>query len=419
MINDRALMQMSGTSPAFEHVDLLADVLDTARVVIVDDEPANVTLLERMLQSVGVPELHGVTDPRAAVRRCLDVNADLLLLDLHMPGHDGFAVLEELQTALPADSFLPVLVLTADVTTKVRDRALHAGATDFLTKPLDRIEVILRVRNLLQTRALYIDVQTRNATLTAELAHRRAEEHRAEQEHQAKQARIDAMLEHGTYHMVFQPVIDLATGHTVGAEALARFTSQPPRPPNEWFDEAHLVGRNLELEIAAVAAALDQFDQLPPEAFLAVNISPEAATSPQLAAVLQAVPPGRVVLELTEHTRIDDYAGLLSALAPLRAKGVRIAVDDAGAGYAGLHHVLRLEPDLVKLDIALIQDIDRDPAKRALATALVAFASETDATIVAEGIETADELATLQRLGITCGQGYHIARPGPLPLPTP
>ncbi len=216
-----------------------------------------------------------------------------------------------------------------------------------------------------------------------------------------------------------QPIIELATGRTLGAEALARFTSDPQRPPNEWFDEAHQVGRGLELQIAAVAAALDQFEHLPPDTFIAVNISPEGAASPQLAAVLQAVPPDRVVLELTEHTRIDDYAALLATLTPLRDRGVRIAVDDAGAGYAGLHHVLRLAPDLVKLDLALIKDIDQNPAKRALATALVAFADETDATIVAEGIETAEELATLQRLGITCGQGYHIARPGPLPLQTP
>src|SRR5665811_628731 len=119
----------------------------------------------------------------------------------------------------------------------------------------------------------YIDVQASNATLSAELAHRRVLERRAEQDHQATQDRIDAMLHDGDYHMVFQPVIELATGRTVGAEALARFTSDPQRPPNEWFDEAHQVGRGLELQIAAVAAALDQFEHLPPDAFIAVNIS--------------------------------------------------------------------------------------------------------------------------------------------------
>ena len=135
------------------------------------------------------------------------------------------------------------------------------------------------------------------------------------------------------------------------------------------------------------------------------------AASPQLAGLRRAVPHHRIVAELTEHTRVDDYRGLLDALAPLRRQGLRIAVDDAGAGYAGLRHVLRLEPDLIKLDLELIRDIHTDPAKRALVT----FAADTSAILVAEGIETADELATLRALGVPYGQGYHLARPGPLP----
>ena len=399
-----------------DHVGLLAGVLDTARVVVVDNEPANVELLHRMLESVGVPLVHAVTDSRQAVQTCLDVDADLVLLDLHMPDKDGFAVLEDLQAALNGDTFLPVLVLTADATARTRDKALHAGATDFLTKPFDPTEVILRVRNLLQTRALYLDVQARNTTLTAELDHRRRQEDDTEQQRQGKVGRIRSMLEHRRYHMQFQPVFDLQGHRPVGVEALARFTSDPPRPPDEWFDEAHDVGYGVELEVAAVAAAVDQLPLLPPDAFLAVNVSPTAAASPELAELLGAVPLERVVAELTEHTRIDDYRALLLALAPLRRQGLRIAVDDAGAGYAGLRHVLRLAPDLVKLDIELIRGIDRDPAKRALATALVSFAAETSCTLVAEGIETADELATLRSLGVAYGQGYGLARPGPLPL---
>ena len=397
-------------------VDLTVDVLDTARVLVIDDDPSTVTLLAQMLEAGGVPDVHGLTDARQAVQQCRDLNVDLVLLDLDTSNKAGFSVLAELHTALPDDDFVPVLVLT-DATTQTRDQALHAGATDVLTRPLDPVEVILRARNLLHARGLHVDVQACNATLAAEMAHRRTVEEQREHTHHTGEVRIDQILERGDYHMEFQPVTDLATGHTVGAEALARFHHHLHQPPNEWFDQARAVGRGLELEIAAVAAALDLLPQLPPGIFAAINISPQAVTSPQLAAVLRHVPVDRVVLELTEHIRVDDYAALLTALAPLREQGVRIAVDDAGAGYAGLLHVPRLQPDMVKLDIALIRNIDHDPAKRALVTALIAFAAETGAVLVAEGIETAAELATLQRLGIPYGQGYHLSRPCPLPLP--
>ena len=396
---------------------LLSDVLEEACVLIVDDELANVALLERMLRQVGVPKIHGESDPRRAVARCREVEADVVLLDLHMPGHDGFAVMADLAAALPEDAFLPVLVLTADSTTAVRDRALQAGATDFLTKPLDRMEVILRVRNLLQTRALYLDAQKRNTRLRTELDRREAAERRREQQQRERIARIDEVLRRHAFSMVFQPIAALATGEVVGAEALARFTAEPKRPPNEWFDDATAVGRGRDLELGAVQAALAGLDQLPQDVFLALNISPETAISRELADVLRHAPPERIVVELTEHTRVDDYASLLAGLQPLRDGGFRIAVDDAGAGYAGLRHVLQLNPDMLKLDIDLIRDIDVDPVKRALSAALVTFALETGAAIIAEGIETSTELATLSGLGVKWGQGYHLARPAPLPLP--
>jgi EAL domain-containing protein (putative c-di-GMP-specific phosphodiesterase class I) len=125
----------------------------------------------------------------------------------------------------------------------------------------------------------------------------------------------------------------------------------------------------------------------------------------------------RLVLELTEHSRVDDYPRLLGSLDALRYQGVRVAVDDTGAGYAGLHHILRLLPDILKLDVDLIRGIDTDPIRRALTGSLVAFAAELGAAVIAEGIETPEELKTLDDLGVTWGQGYHLARPGPLPLP--
>jgi EAL domain-containing protein (putative c-di-GMP-specific phosphodiesterase class I)/FixJ family two-component response regulator len=391
-----------------------ADLLASACVLVVDDGPTNVALLDRLLRSAGVLDIHTVTDPRQAVSLCLEVDADVVLLDLHMPDYDGFAVMAELSEALPPDAFVPVLVLTGDVTTPTRDRALKAGAKDFLTKPFDLTEVMLRVRNLLQTRALYLDVQRHNEALRADLARRAEQEQRNQEQRRSSEERVDRVVTNGVLSMVFQPVAELETGRLVGVEALARFATEPRRPPNEWFEEAAAIGRGTELELVAVGRALGAFSHLPGEVFLSLNVSPATASAARLAELVEEVGDDRIVLELTEHTRVDDYNGLLEALRPLRERGMRVAVDDAGSGYAGLRHILRLRPDILKLDLNLIRGCDADPARRALTTAMVTFADEIGATIIAEGIETPAELDTLRSLGIPWGQGYHLARPAPL-----
>lgn len=396
-----------------------AGAVADATVIVVDDMAANVALLERLLGAAGVGRVHGFTDPARALAHCAESLPDLVLLDLHMPGLDGFAVIESLKRLVPGGGFLPVLVLTADVSTEVKEQALAAGAKDFLTKPFDRTEVLLRVANLIETRALYARLEHHNAELRADLDARMAAEQEVAAEHERRRHRIDRALAPGALTMVFQPVADLTTGDLVGAEALARFACEPGRPPNEWFAEADAIGRGVELELDAVTAALDQLHRLPPGTFLAVNVSPATATSAEFDTLIAGHPAERVVLELTEHTRVDDYDALLSTLDGLRRRGVRIAVDDTGAGYAGFQHILGLRPHILKLDITLTRGIDADPVRRSLATALVSFATEIGATIVAEGIEVPEELSTLQDIGIPWGQGYHLARPGCLPFPGP
>jgi EAL domain-containing protein (putative c-di-GMP-specific phosphodiesterase class I) len=172
--------------------------------------------------------------------------------------------------------------------------------------------------------------------------------------------------------------------------------------------------RTPKLESSAIRSALTALETLPEDVYVAVNGSPELVLSGELPALLQSVDISRVVLELTEHASVTDYHELTSALAPLRALGLRIAIDDAGAGYASMRHILSIEPNLVKLDISLTRGIDQDRKRRALASALIAFARETDMGIVAEGVETAAELVTLQSLGAKRVQGYHLARPMPL-----
>lgn len=191
-----------------------------------------------------------------------------------------------------------------------------------------------------------------------------------------------------------------------GFEALARFAVEPRRTPDVWFAEAAAVGLLIDLELMAVGAALAQFDRLPAGVHLSVNLSPESVMSPRLAATLAGYPLERIVIEVTEHAPVEDYEILNAALGNLRAQGCRLAIDDAGAGFASLRHILRLAPDVIKLDISLTRGLDHDRARRALATALISFANEIGATIVAEGIETVAEVDALRALGVAFGQGY-------------
>jgi len=392
------------------------ELLGAACVLVADDHQPNVALLDKLLRGGGVGRVHGVTDAREVVSSCLAVRPDLVVLDLHMPHVDGYAVLAALQEAFSATEFLPVLVLTADSTTEARDRALLAGAKDFLTKPFDRGEILLRVRNLLETRALYRRLEDHNVSLQAALDEQLEASRRVAEEGRQRRDRITRALAAGALEMVFQPIADLNEGRVVGVEALARFTGEPRRPPNEWFEEANATGLGVELELAAVACAVASFSRLPPGVFLAVNASPVSVVDGGLQRLISAMPSGNIVVELTEHNRVEDYAELSSSLEELRQAGVRVAVDDTGAGYAGLQHILRIRPDIIKLDIDLIRGLDTDPVRRALVASLVSFGADTDAIIIAEGIETAGQLDTLRERGVAWGQGYLLAEPGPLPF---
>jgi EAL domain-containing protein (putative c-di-GMP-specific phosphodiesterase class I) len=225
---------------------------------------------------------------------------------------------------------------------------------------------------------------------------------------------LTALMDRGEPMMVYQPIYDLESRRIAGVEALARFGSTPRVTPDVWFNEAAALGIGPKLETCAVRSALVALRTLPKDVYVAINGSPGFVLSGALPELLQSVDISRVVLELTEHASVADYRELTEALAPLRALGLRIAIDDAGAGYASMRHILSIEPNLVKLDISLTRGIDKDRKRRALASALIAFARETDVGIIAEGVETSAELLTLQSLGVRRAQGYHLARPMPL-----
>ncbi|MDZ7726867.1 MAG: EAL domain-containing protein [Dehalococcoidia bacterium] len=214
-------------------------------------------------------------------------------------------------------------------------------------------------------------------------------------------------------HIVFQPIVDLKRGVSAGYEALARFTVEPAASPDRWFVAAQQHGCAAELETRTLRNALSEAALgLPRNTFLTVNISPETLTSAAFRGLCDDVPRLHgVVFELTEHAPVRDYDTLRAAIREATDRGAMIAVDDAGAGYSSLSHILELRPAFVKLDRVFVDGCDRDPAKAALIGMLGRFVGELDAWIIAEGVEHAGELDTLVHLGVPLAQGYYMARP--------
>jgi len=415
---------MTVTSPATPSTG----TLENARILIVDDEEANLLVLRRMLERAGLPNLMTVSDSSVAIERFLSFEPDLVLLDLHMPHPDGFEILSQLEPLVPRDTYVPILVLTADITDSARERALAIGARDFLTKPFRYNELLLRINNLLETRALHSQLRRDKAILEARMREQQVTEAALAERRRAASRRIESVLttdrdephdRHGDgvrLQMVYQPILDLQNGDVLGAEALARFGTEPQRSPAQWFIEAAEVGLAIQLELAAVRRAAEGLALLPPAAFLSVNASADTLRSPALLDLLSELPASRFIIELTEHDPVGDYRQLVPAVNRLRDMGVRLAVDDAGAGFTSLQQILQLAPDLIKLDRGFIQGLADDPVRRALTTALLTFAHDIGATLVAEGVATASELEALRKLGVRHGQGRFLGEPMPLPF---
>lgn len=225
-----------------------------------------------------------------------------------------------------------------------------------------------------------------------------------------QRAEIEALLSReGAIVPVFQPVLELATGRVAGYEALARMPEGPFRPPDQWFHQAHRAGLGPALEAAALEAALRAHGR-PERTFLSLNVSPGALLSPEVRAALPDDLSG-LVIELTEHELFAAGDALDHELELLRARGARMALDDAGNGYAGLQQMIRIAPDILKLDRSLVDGVHGDPHRFALLEALISFSSTTRAAVCAEGVETLEDLAVLAALDVTYAQGWALARP--------
>lgn len=227
-------------------------------------------------------------------------------------------------------------------------------------------------------------------------------------------ARHVAVLNAEHFAIVYQPIVQIADNQVTGYEALTRFLANPVRTPDIWFEEAAEIGLQQTLELAVIAKALRNLSRLPEDTYISINASPTTVLSGTLGKALLRYPCDRLMLELTEHSSVNDYAQIVNVLEPLRQRGLQLAVDDAGAGFASFRHILELKPNVIKLDTSLIRQIDINKGHRALAAALVRFAQETGSQVVAEGVETEAELAILRELGVDKAQGYLLGRPAPI-----
>jgi EAL domain-containing protein (putative c-di-GMP-specific phosphodiesterase class I) len=223
-----------------------------------------------------------------------------------------------------------------------------------------------------------------------------------------RRAPMERALERHQVQVVFQPVVRLADGATVGYEALARFGERRD-PPAPWFALARELGLGKELELLCVEAIAER--GLPPgQALLFINVSPDTLLDPRMQA-LCAPMADRLVVELTEHVEVSDYAALRPSIKAWSSRGVRLAVDDTCAGYSSLRHVLELAPHFLKLDRSVVGGLDEHAARRALVRALTSFADDVQTTVIAEGVEHWSEAEALREAGVHLAQGYAFGRP--------
>jgi EAL domain-containing protein (putative c-di-GMP-specific phosphodiesterase class I)/DNA-binding NarL/FixJ family response regulator len=382
------------------------------RVVVADDEPAVSAALAQLISDEPSFELVGVAaDAATAISLAAAEQPDVVLLDVRMPG-GGVAAVRGISRRSPATK---VIALSGQGDRATVLQMLEAGVVGYLLKGGSIDEIVEAIKRAPEGQgSLSIEL---TGEIIEELTEQLSVNTKARKKQETVKRRIRRAIESvDALAIVFQPIVGLRDRSIVGAEALARFAGPPRRAPNLWFDEAATVGLRQALELVAADRAIEALPQLPPQVYLTINASPRTLTSAGFLKLVSHADGSRLVAEITEHAPIHDYARLGGALTKLRALGMRLAIDDAGAGYSSLRHILELQPDLIKLDMSLIRGIHRDRSKQALAAGLISFASKAGSSIIAEGIERAREVETLVELGVSHGQGFFLGKPAPLPL---
>lgn len=384
------------------------------RVLVADDEPDMRRVVVEILTAQGIQVVGEAGDAQEAITMCRHHEPDVAIVDVRMGGGGGPTATKEIlrspgETRVVGLSAWPDRSLLLDM--------VRAGAVGYVLKEKAVDDLVPAVRQAAQGHAVVSPSVA--GDLLEELGVRLQREDRNQTHRQVTLERIRRVLdEPETLRIEFQPIRRLVDGVVVGMEALSRFSVPPPRSPALWFSEAAEVGLTTELDLLAMRTAVGSLEGLPASAYLAVNLSPSTVGHPDFCAILGEITPGRLVIEVSETAPVERYRTFDEGVRSLRHRGGRLAVDDAGVGYSGLQRILRLAPEIIKLDMLVTRNIEADPARRALARALVAFGQEVGAEIIAEGIERAEQAEALRSLGIVFGQGYHLGRPAPLPRAT-
>lgn len=379
-----------------------------ATVLVADDDPLFRSALADLLSSEPGIELVGVaTEAGEAIELARSKKPTVAVIDVRMPGGGGARAARGIVECSPETK---IVAYSAYADRSIVLDMLRAGATSYLLKGAPAAVVVSTVLRAAQGEAVLSPEIA--GGVVEELAGHMVRREREQEIERRLTDRIRQTIDERRFVCVFQPIIDLETKDQVGMEALSRFSGEPLQGPDRWFADAERAGLRVELELATAGAAVERLPDVADGGFLSINLSP--VSLPSCRSLLSNGVSGRLVVEITEHAAIDDYDALSPHVATLRADGTRLAVDDAGAGFASLRHTLQLTPDFIKLDISLTRGIDTDRSRRALAAGLIGFAHELGAEIIAEGIETRDELEALRTLGVRYGQGYYIAAPGPV-----
>lgn len=338
----------------------------------------------------------GVHAPSVGARASLSGSLCARVLDGRLPAVipdtrlEPAAALLDVTHELSLGSYLGVPLVDADGSvTGMLCAATNAATPDLNERDLDTLRSLATVLHELRV---------------SELSHQRVHDLRS-----ALASEVQAVIAGEGRSVVVQPVVAATDGQVLFHEALSRFDST--RTPGQWFDAAQRLGMREQLEVAAARSALTLLRRDDRLRAVSINLHPQTCHGSVLQELLQGLDARRVVLEITEHAPVADYDRLAQALAPWRARGLRLAVDDAGAGYSSLQHVVMMRPDIIKLDMSLIRGVDEDVVRQALVESLVRFAAKVGSDIVAEGVETAAERDTVVSLGVPYLQGYLLGRP--------
>jgi len=376
-------------------------------VLVVDDDPSVARALRRVLEAADYT-VSVVTGGQAAVEAVTNASFDVVISDIQMPGMTGVELLRAIR-ALDLD--VPVILMTGVPTVETAIEAVNLGALQYLPKPtpndvlLKTVERASRLHRIAQMKRDALKLAGEVDTQAGDRA--------------GLQASFERALQSLT--LAFQPIVDAAERRVFGYEALMRSGEVSLPNPGAVLGAAERLDRLDDLGRRVRRLAAEAFDGAPDDAVLFVNLHTRDLLDSSLydPAMRLTKIANRVVLEVTERSTIEDVKDIQIRVAALRRLGFRIAIDDLGAGYAGLSSFAALEPEIVKLDMSLVRNVDQSEIRQRLIVSMTALCKEMNMRVVAEGVERPEENAVVQRAGCDLLQGYLYAKPGaPFPVPT-